>query len=112
MQESNKEEDNTAIEGKIEALLFASDTPLSANRLLSLTRISSTKEIISAIESLNRFYRENSRSFEIVEVAGGYQITTLPEFSSIISQLFKNRRKTRLSQPALETLAIIAYKQP
>jgi segregation and condensation protein B len=112
VQESINDRDRTVISRKIEALLFASDTPLSASRLASLVGIESTKLIKSEIESLDRFYREQSRSFEIVEVAGGYQITTLPEFSSIISQLFKKKRKTRLSQPALETLAIVAYKQP
>ncbi len=100
------------LERSIEALLFASDTPLSVHRLMSITGAASSKEIKDALESIDRFYREHGRSFEIVEVAGGYQITTLPEHASIVTQLFKNRRKSRLSQPALETLAIIAYRQP
>jgi len=100
------------LERSIEALLFASDTPLSVNRLMSITGAASPKEIRDALESIDRFYREHRRSFEIVEVAGGYQIITLPGYSTVVAQLFKNRRKSRLSQPALETLAIIAYKQP
>jgi segregation and condensation protein B len=100
------------IERQIEALLFASESPLSIGRLVSLIGVSSSKPVRAAIESLGRFYREHARSFEIIEVAGGYQINTLPEFSSIIASLFKKKRKPRLSQPALETLAIIAYKQP
>ena len=100
------------LERSIEALLFASDTPLSAQRLMSITGAASTKEIRDALGSIDSFYREHKRSFEIVEVAGGYQIITLPEYSTVVAQLFKNRRKSRLSQPALETLAIIAYKQP
>ncbi len=100
------------LERAVEALLFASDTPLSVNRLMSITGAASTKEIKKALQSIDRFYREHRRSFEIVEVAGGYQITTLPEHSNVVAQLFKSRRKSRLSQPALETLAIIAYKQP
>ena len=100
------------LERRIEALLFASDLPLSASRLMSITGAESAKDIKESIESIDRFYRENGRSFEIVEVAGGYQITTLPEYARIVSQLFKNKRKSRLSQPALESLAIIAYKQP
>ncbi len=110
--ENSIDNDKAKPEREIEALLFASDAPLSAHRLASLTGIQSASTIRSTIESLNRFYRETSRSFQIVEVAGGYQITTLPDFSSLIAQLFKSRRKARLSQPALETLAIIAYKQP
>ncbi len=100
------------LERRIEALLFASDLPLSASRLMAITGAESAKDIKESIESIDRFYRENGRSFEIVEVAGGYQITTLPEYARIVSQLFKNKRKSRLSQPALESLAIIAYKQP
>lgn len=80
--------------------------------MMSITGAASTKEIRDALESIDRFYREHRRSFEIVEVAGGYQIITLPEHSNVVAHLFKSRRKSRLSQPALETLAIIAYKQP
>ncbi|HER43661.1 MAG TPA: SMC-Scp complex subunit ScpB [Candidatus Eisenbacteria bacterium] len=109
---NDPEKVSNLLERSIEALLFASDTPLSVNRLMSITGASSTKEIKTALESIDGFYREQRRSFEIVEVAGGYQITTLPEFADVVAQLFKSRRKSRLSQPALETLAIIAYKQP
>lgn len=96
----------------IEALLFASDTPLSPGRLVAITETSSTKDVRAAIASLSDFYSSHMRSFEIVEVAGGYQVTTLPEFSPIVVKLFKSRRKARLSKPSLETLAIVAYKQP
>ncbi len=109
---NNRDWNVDKLERRIEALLFASDVPLSTSRLTALTGAKSAKHIKDAIESVDRFYRENGRSFEIVEVAGGYQITTLPEYARIVSQLFKNKRKSRLSQPALETLAIIAYKQP
>jgi len=96
------------LERRIEALLFASDTPLSVKRISSLIGEESLKDIRKAIDSLKKFYSETQRSFTIVEVAGGYQIATLPEFSSLISRLFKGKRKSRLSQPALETLAIVA----
>lgn len=109
---NNREDGTSMLERSIEALLFASDTPLSANRLMSITGAASVREIKDAVESIDRFYHEQRRSFEIVEVAGGYQIITLPEHSAVVAQLFKNRRKSRLSQPALETLAIVAYKQP
>ena len=109
---NNRDWNIDKLERRIEALLFASDVPLSTSRLTALTGAESAKHIKDAIELVDRFYRETGRSFEIVEVAGGYQITTLPEYARIVSQLFKNKRKSRLSQPALETLAIIAYKQP
>ncbi len=109
---NNRDRDAGKLERSIEALLFASDLPLSISRLSAITGVDSTRDVKEAIEAIDRFYRDNGRSFEIVEVAGGYQITTLPEYARIVSQLFKNKRKSRLSQPALETLAIIAYKQP
>jgi segregation and condensation protein B len=97
---------------EIEALLFASDAPLSVGRLCSITGESSAKAVKEAVTELEEFYRSCGRSFGISEVAGGYQITTLPEFASTVSLLFKSRRKARLSQAALETLAIVAYRQP
>ena len=108
----NQETVEKKLENQIEALLFASDTPLSARRISTLTGEESIARIKNAIETLREFYRDNDRSFTIIEIAGGYQIATLPEYSSLIARLFKGKRKSRLSQPALETLAIIAYKQP
>jgi len=108
----NQEKAGKQLENQIEALLFASDTPLSARRISTITGEESIARIKGAIEDLRTFYRDNNRSFTIIEIAGGYQIATLPEYSSLISRLYKSKRKSRLSQPALETLAIIAYKQP
>lgn len=113
MSGTNNRDGNTdKLERRIEALLFASDMPLSVSRLAAITGAESPRQIKNAIESIGMSYREIGRSFEIVEIAGGYQITTLPEYAGIVSQLFKSKRKSRLSQQALETLAIIAYKQP
>jgi segregation and condensation protein B len=106
------EKDDSSLEREIEALLFASDTPLSAAKLAALTGVASSRRVLSAIGSLSTFYRESSRSYTIVEVAGGYQIATLPEYAGTISRLFKGKKKAKLTQPALETLAIVAYKQP
>ncbi len=97
---------------EIEAVLFVSDAPLSIGRLSSITGESSAKTIRETLGELEDFYRSHDRSFGIVEVAGGYQIATLPEYSGTVLRLFKTRRKARLSQAALETLAIVAYRQP
>jgi len=110
--DNNSDSGEKRLEQEVEALLFASDSPLSAGRISLITGKQENKAITEAVKSLNRFYRDNMRSYEIVEVAGGYQLTTLPEFSQIVSILFKSRRKAKLSQAALETLAIVAYKQP
>ena len=101
-----------SLEREVEALLFASDTPLPAAKLAALTGAASARRILAAIGALSRFYGESGRGFTIVEVAGGYQLATLPEFSGVVSRLFKGRKKAKLTLPALETLAIIAYKQP
>jgi segregation and condensation protein B len=110
--ESGNRVETGRLASEIEALLFASDAPISVGRLSSITGESSTKTIKEAVAELEEFYRSCNRSFGIVEVAGGYQVATLPEFASTVSLLFKSRRKARLSQAALETLAIIAYRQP
>jgi segregation and condensation protein B len=104
--------DDRSLEREVEALLFASDIPLAAAKLAALTDAPSPRRILEAIGALSRFYGESRRGFTIVEVAGGYQLTTLPEFSGVVSRLFKGRKKAKLTLPALETLAIIAYKQP
>jgi segregation and condensation protein B len=110
--ESGFERDEPRLEREIEALLFASDAPLAAGKITALTGAASTKQVLSAIGTLTAFYRESNRSYTIMEVAGGYQFTTLPEFASLISRLFKGKKKAKLTRPALETLAIVAYKQP
>jgi segregation and condensation protein B len=96
----------------IEALLFASDAPLAAARIREVVGQMEDEEIRAAIDTLRDEYREGGRAFDIVEIEGGYQVLSRPEFASWVERLFVERRKTRLSRPALETLSIIAYKQP
>lgn len=112
MDDSGENRSGRMLEKKIEALLFASDIPLTPARMKELTGAQSNGEVREAVESLSNFYSETDRSYKITRVAGGYQLITHPEYSEIIKSLFKNRRKSRLSGAALETLAIIAYKQP
>ncbi len=104
--------EHRSLDREVEALLFASDTPLPAAKLAALTGAASSRRILAAVGALSKFYAESGRGFTIVEVAGGYQLTTLPEFSGVVSRLFKGRKKAKLTVPALETLAIVAYKQP
>lgn len=96
----------------VEALLFASDTPLSTAKLVVLAGAPASRTVVEAIGALTNQYRDTGRAFTIVEVAGGYQLTTLPEFAGAVARLFKGKKKSRLTQAALETLAIVAYKQP
>lgn len=96
----------------VEALLFAADAPLSANKLAELVGAGTQTEVRLAIASLNDQYRELGMSFRIEEIARGYQMMTLPEYRPWLAKLNRQRSETRLSDAALETLAIVAYKQP
>lgn len=96
----------------VEALLFAADAPLSAAKLAELVGAGTQTEVRLAIASLNDQYRDLGMSFRIEEIAKGYQMMTLPEYRPWLAKLNRQRSETRLSDAALETLAIVAYKQP
>lgn len=95
----------------IEALLFVSDKPVSIDALKDVIKDVDPTEIRAIIEELNGDYASSGRSFSIKEIAGGFQMLTDPVYSRWIAALYK-RPPDRLTGPSLETLAIIAYKQP
>jgi segregation and condensation protein B len=96
----------------VEALLLSTHHPLTAGRLAELMELPGTKAIRKAIKSLNEQYEQSDRSFRIEQVAGGYQILTLPKFGEHLKRLHQKEIDSKLTKAALETLAIIAYKQP
>lgn len=96
----------------IEALLFASDAPLSAADLARVDERLDEDTVSAVIDELRREYDETDRSFQVYELAGGYQLLTRPEYSVVLEQWETVPQTTRLSLPALEVLAIIAYRQP
>jgi segregation and condensation protein B len=96
----------------IEALLFASPEPLSIARIKSILQGVETGEVTEALESLKDDYAETSRSIQIVEIGGGYQLATKPDYAVFVGRLVESRSKQRLSKAAMETLAVVAYKQP
>lgn len=96
----------------IEALLFASDQPLSTARLAEVLDDPPREEIERALDELERVCQAPERAFQLVAVAGGWQLVTKPEHASLIRRLFTGKRRVRLTKAALESLAIIAYKQP
>jgi segregation and condensation protein B len=113
--EADGPEDSSAIdvdERLLEALLLSTQHPLTAGRLAELMELPTTKPVRAAIRDLNAQYEESHRSFRIEQVAGGYQILTLPEFGESIKKLHQREIDAKLTKAALETLAIIAYKQP
>jgi segregation and condensation protein B len=96
----------------IEALLFASDAPLSAADLSRVDERLDEDTVEAVIQELRAEYELSERSFQIYEVAGGYQILTRPEFVTVLERYDSVPQPARLSVPALEVLAIIAYRQP
>jgi segregation and condensation protein B len=96
----------------LEALLFSTHHPLTAGRLAELLELESTKPIRRAIRTLNESYESTHRSFRIEQVAGGFQLLTLPEHGDLLKRLHQREIDAKLTKAALETLAIIAYKQP
>ena len=95
----------------VEALLFSSDAPLSAGKLAQILGIGTAADVKQHVEQLNQEYESTGRAYRIQLIAGGFQIFTLPVYDTWIGKLRKVRADTRLSQAALETLAVIAYKQ-
>jgi segregation and condensation protein B len=96
----------------MEALLLSTHHPLTAGKLAELMDLPATKPVRQAIKDLNAQYEESHRAFRIEQVAGGYQILTLPEFGEALKKFHQREVDAKLTKAALETLAIIAYKQP
>jgi segregation and condensation protein B len=97
---------------RVEAMLMTTDRPIASSKLAELLSAEGSKAIQAAVEALNKVYEETNRSFRVESVAGGWQILTLPRFVEVLAALHRSREQTRLSPASLETLAIIAYKQP
>lgn len=96
----------------LEALLFASEKPLSIEEVRQVLEEETTKDIRALIDELKDEYEAQARGFRIYEIAGGYQVSTHPGFAPWLKKLHGSRRTSRFSKPALETLAIVAYRQP
>ncbi len=95
----------------VEALIFASPEPVTVKTLMKLLDAEPKEEILQAIAALKADY-DRPGGLQIVEVAGGYQIVTRPELHEWVRRLFHERTTQKLSVASLETLAVVAYKQP
>jgi segregation and condensation protein B len=96
----------------VEALIFASDIPLAADQIKGLIDDTTPAQVKQAVDELNLEYKQTGRAIHIIQIAGGYQMVTRDSYSSWVSKLFHKRIKSKLSQAALETLSVIAFKQP
>jgi segregation and condensation protein B len=113
VQEAQMMAGDSSVERKqiIEALLFASQDPLSLARIQAILATDDRQGILRDVQMLQREYGAPNRAFQVVEVAGGYQFRTRPELRPWVLKL-KGQRGAYLSQASLESLAIVAYKQP
>lgn len=104
--------DRTPLKRVVEALLFSADRPLSAGRLAQLCGVEGSGQVRDAVAELQSEYESRGNAFRIEKIAGGYQALTLGEFAPYVERLQEQRREQTLSKAALETLAIVAYRQP
>ena len=96
----------------VEALLFSAEEPLTGAKIRDAIPELAPYNLQHLVEALNTAYEESGRTFEIQQVAGGYMMFTRPDYAEYLHRMHARRNLTRLSAKALETLAIIAYKQP
>ena len=96
----------------VEALLFASDAPLSAGDIALIDERLDEDTVEAVVQQLREEYESQERAFTIYDLAGGYQLLTRPEFAPYLERFDTVPQQTRLSAPALEVLAVIAYRQP
>lgn len=96
----------------VEALLFASEAPLSATELARADDGLDEDAVEAALQALRREYERAGRAFQLVELAGGYQLLTRPEYAPYLERFESVPQSGRLSGAALEVLAVIAYRQP
>ena len=100
------------LKATIEALIFASPDPLTLKTLLKTLDDEPREHVAEALAALCREWTDRPGGLQLVEVAGGYQIVTRPELHDRVRRLFHEHSSQRLSVQALETLAVIAYRQP
>ena len=96
----------------VEALLFSTHSPLTPARIADVLELPVSKGVKRAVAALNKQYAEAGRSFRVEQVAGGYQMLTLPQYGPLLQKLHAREADAKLTKAAQETLAVIAYKQP
>jgi segregation and condensation protein B len=99
------------VESVIEAILFATDEPLTDGKLASIVE-TTAKQVRESVDNLNTKYAANHSAFRVEQIAGGYQMLTLNLYNPWLKKMLRARSDNKLSPAAMETLAIIAYKQP
>jgi len=105
-------DDSVAKLEQLEAVLFLAREPLSTRKLAKLAKLADGTEARTLLKKLSRRDDQRGRALQVVEVAGGFQLLTRPQLAPWISRLHGEAQEVRLSAPALETLSVVAYRQP
>ena len=111
-QTSRQDSAHETLKSILEAILFAASEPISLKQFQHAIHKTNIRDIRKALTKLQYEYQEMDRSFHLIEIANGFQICSKPEYSDWIRKFYIQQVRVTLSPSALETLAIIAYKQP
>ncbi len=110
--EEDTESELTEIAATIEAILFSVDTAMTPAKIVQVGELPGQAAVTKGVALLNERYKDANASFRIEAVAGGYQMMTLKEYHDVLERMFKVKSDSKLTQAAMETLAIVAYRQP
>lgn len=111
-QSAGDEPDLAAARRRLEAVLLMARAPITSRKLGKLAGLEDGTQSRTMIRDLNRHYDQIGRAFQIKRIAGGYQMLTRPQFANWIERLEANPRRQKLSKSAMETLTVVAYRQP
>jgi segregation and condensation protein B len=110
--QSNTQSSRTPEMARLEAVLLLAREPLSTRKLAQLADLTDGTAARTLIRRLRKLYDDEGTAFQVEELAGGYQLLSRPKFGPWLRRLFPDAQVTRLSTPGLETLAVVAYRQP
>ena len=105
-------EDPALLRSRVEAALISAERALAAGKLAEALGLEHSGPVHAAVKELNAAYEQEGRAFRVEAVAGGFRVMTLPAHAGFLAQLHRSRSSQRLSPAALETLAVVAYRQP
>ena len=103
---------NPELKGAVEAIIFISEGPATIAEIQDILEGLDSETINSIVQELKSDYEQRNSGIKLIEVAGGYQMVTSPNYANFIKKFYKKKHSEKLTLPSLETLSIIAYKQP
>lgn len=103
---------NPELKGAVEAIIFVSEKSIDLNEIQGVLEGLDLKTIQAIVTAIQQEYKQRNSGIKLVEIAGGYQFVTSPNYANFVKKFYKIKHSEKLSMPSLETLSIIAYKQP